>query len=81
LLGGLTFAAVFRPAPAAAAPAAAVFTADEHAFLEELQRASFRFFEEQVDPRTHLVSDRSLADGGPRKGKASIAASGFALAG
>lgn len=59
----------------------AALTADDHRFLEELQRASFRFFEEQTHPQTGLVSDRSLASGGPQKGKASIASSGFALAG
>lgn len=66
--------------PATATPGA-TFNAEEHRFLEELQRASFRFFEEQTHPRTGLVSDRSLASGGPQKGKASIASSGFALAG
>jgi len=60
---------------------AAQLGADDHRFLDELQRASFRFFEEQTHPRTHLVSDRAFATGGPRKGKASIASSGFALAG
>lgn len=67
-------------APAAVTPGA-TFRPDEHRFLEELQRASFRFFEEQTHPRTGLVSDRARAGGGPQKGKASIASSGFALAG
>lgn len=71
--------------PAAAAVAGATpgarLDAEDHRFLEELQRASFRFFEEQTHPQTHLVSDRASASGGPRKGKASIASSGFALTG
>src|SRR5688572_26965857 len=58
-----------------------VFDPADDAFLEELQRASFRFFAEQAHPFTGLVSDKSSADGGPMIGKASIACSGYALAG
>jgi hypothetical protein len=57
---------------------AAIQSGDE-AMLEELEHASFRFFAEQADPRTGLVRDRARADGSPSEGKASIAASGFAL--
>ncbi len=76
--------------PAAAAPApatdswpgarpAAVLPAEDDSLLDELQRAAFRFFEEQTDPSTGLVRDRARSDGSPSEGKASIAASGFAL--
>lgn len=54
-------------------------TAQDHALLEEIGRAAFRFFVEQAHPRTGLVRDRARADGSPSEGKASIAASGFAL--
>lgn len=57
----------------------AMLSAEDDAFLEELQRASFQFFVEQTHPRTGLVRDRARADGLPTEGKASISASGFAL--
>ena len=53
--------------------------AADDAFLNELEMASFRYFSEQADPRTGLVRDRARADGSPTEGKASIAATGFAL--
>jgi hypothetical protein len=53
--------------------------ADE-AFLDELSRASFRYFVEAAHPRTGQVLDRRRADGGEdRRGIASIAATGFGL--
>lgn len=48
-------------------------------FLDELQRASFRFFWEAADPETGLVKDRSRADGPDGRAVASIAATGFGL--
>jgi hypothetical protein len=48
-------------------------------FLDELQRASFRFFWEAADPQTGLVKDRSRADGPDARSVASIAATGFGL--
>lgn len=57
----------------------AILTAEDDAFLDELQRACFRFFVEQMHPETGLVRDRARADGSASEGKASIAASGFAL--
>jgi hypothetical protein len=59
---------------------AATLTEENEAFLEELQRASFRFFDEQIHPRTGLARDRARADGSPSEGMASIGSSGFALA-
>jgi hypothetical protein len=60
---------------------AATFTPLDDAFLEELSRASFRYFVEQAHPETGLIRDRARADAAPSEGKASIAGSGFALAG
>src|SRR5829696_6355140 len=58
--------------------------ADE-AFLEDVSRRSFRFFWEQADPETGLVSDRARANGAPypddhaSRDVASSAATGFGL--
>lgn len=57
----------------------AILTAEDDALLDDIQRASFLFFVEQMHPVTGLVRDRARADGSPSEGKASIAASGFAL--
>ena len=57
----------------------AVLTAEDDILLDDLQRAAFLYFVEQADPHTGLVRDRARADGSPSEGKASIAASGFAL--
>src|SRR5262245_10555572 len=55
-------------------------SAEDDAFLEELERATFLYFQEQSDPNTGLVKDRCnvrvAADKGP---VASIAATGFGL--
>lgn len=64
--------------PVVARPAAHL-SAGQDAFLDRLERADFRYFEEQADPHTGLVRDRARADGSPSEGKASIAACGFAL--
>lgn len=80
-LAGGVLAAIHAAAAVADATPGAALKADDHRFLEELQRASFRFFEEQTHPRTGLVSDRARATGGPMRGKASIASSGFAFTG
>ena len=62
-----------------AAPPEAPLTDDE--LLEEMVNRAFQFFWEEASPKTGLVRDRALADGGddPRK-VASIAATGFGLA-
>ena len=57
----------------------AVLSPEDDALLDELQRSAFRFFVEQADPRTGLVRDRARSDASKSPGKASIAASGFAL--
>ena len=55
------------------------FTPEEDAFLEEVERASFRYFWEQTNPYTGLIKDRSQADGPDARVVASIAATGFGL--
>jgi hypothetical protein len=59
-------------------PAFDLSPADD-AFLDELERASFRFFDECAHPQTGLVKDRSLADRNDEREVASIAATGFGL--
>jgi len=86
-LAALAFSTVSAGmARAASAPAAwpgarpaAVLPQEDDILLDELQQAAFRFFVEQADPVTGLVRDRAHSDGSPSEGKASIAASGFAL--
>lgn len=58
-------------------------TAADEAFLEDLSRRAFRYFEEQSDERTGLVLDRARTDGSVHdenhRNTASIAATGFGL--
>jgi hypothetical protein len=58
---------------------------NDRAFLEDLERRSFRYFEEQADPQTGHVRDRARTDGSPHdethRDVASIAATGYGLAG
>lgn len=65
--------------PAAVARAGAILTAEDDAFLDEVERTSFRYFVEQSHPFTGLVRDRARADASPTEGKASISAEGFAI--
>ncbi|MFN7948512.1 MAG: glucoamylase family protein [Blastocatellia bacterium] len=57
----------------------------DEAFLEDLSRRSFRYFQEQSDPHTGLVLDRARTDGSEHdeahRNTASIAATGFGLTG
>ncbi len=62
------------PPSGGAAPAAAKASADETAFLDDLQERTFRFFWEQAHPVTGLAPDRW-----PTESFASVAATGFAL--
>jgi hypothetical protein len=55
------------------------FSSVEEALLEEVERASFRYFWEEANPYTGLVKDRSQADGPDARTTASIAATGFGL--
>jgi hypothetical protein len=55
------------------------FTPSEEAFIEEVQRATFQFFWDNVNPYAGLVKDRSQANGPDARNVASIAATGFGL--
>ena len=54
-------------------------TPEDDAFLEELERATFRFFLEQSDPDTGLVKDRHNVRAAGKNTVSSIAATGFGL--
>jgi hypothetical protein len=60
-------------------PGRGIFTADDEAFLDDLQKRGLRFFIDEADPVTGLMPDRTLANGGPSSGVASIASVGFGL--
>jgi len=51
----------------------------DHAFVDEVQRASFQFFIEQTHPETGLVADRARAEGSNKPSLSSIASTGFGL--
>jgi hypothetical protein len=55
------------------------FTSDEDSFLEDLERACFQFFWDEVNPASGLVKDRSQAGGPDSRNVGSIAATGFGL--
>ena len=58
-------------------------SAQDDAFLEDMEQRLFRYFWEQGDPETGLVPDRARTDGSPldegHRNVASIAATGFGL--
>jgi len=60
-------------------PAKYRLTPGDHALLEEVQRAHFQFFWDNVNPYAGLVKDRSQANGPDSRDVASIAATGFGL--
>jgi len=60
-------------------PPAAAISPEDDQFLEELERASFRFFWEQSDPHTGLTLDRANVRAAEKQQAASIAATGFGL--
>jgi hypothetical protein len=70
-------------APATASSTSAAtryrFSPQEDAFLEDIQRTTFQFFWDSVDPAVGLVKDRSLARQQDARNVASIAATGFGL--
>jgi len=75
--------ASIRPAPAADAIPPDTISAQDRAFVEDLERRAVQYFWEQADPGTGLVLDRARADGERAKGAsqdiASVAATGFGL--
>jgi len=68
-----------KASPVVVDPSTYRFSPEEDTFLEEVERACFRYFWEQTHPDTGLTKDRSLAGGSDARVVASIAATGFAL--
>ena len=60
-------------------PAPSPLSAGDDAFLEELERANFRYFWDQTNPETGLVRDRCNVRQPNKTDLASIAATGFGL--
>ncbi|HVN77781.1 MAG TPA: glucoamylase family protein [Terriglobia bacterium] len=60
-------------------PAPTSLSPDDDQFLQELEKANFSYFWEQVDPQTNLVRDRYNVHTGEKSVVASIAATGFGL--
>jgi hypothetical protein len=58
-------------------------TSSDEAFVDDLERRSFRYFWDQADPETGLVADRARADGSQldqdHQNVASTASTGFGL--
>src|SRR5436190_22639420 len=79
----LTGAAVLpfakRTLAAKTASARPEVAAKDAALLDELERSAFDFFWNEADPVSGLARDRADANGGGRRTKASIAATGFGL--
>lgn len=72
-----TGAAAVDPPPE---PPSSPLSPGDLAFLDELGRREFSYFWERADPETGFVADRAPADGSPRRGMSSVAATGFGLA-
>jgi hypothetical protein len=68
---------------ASTVPARSPFSAQDEAFLEDLQKRLFQYFWEQADSHTGLVPDRARTDGSAldenHQNVGSIAATGFGL--
>lgn len=60
-------------------PAAKVFSNEDHAFLDDLQKRGIQYFLDEADLETGLMPDRARADGGKVNDIASIASVGFGL--
>ena len=61
------------------APGERVLSADDHAFLDDLQKRGIQYFLDEADPETGLMPDRARAIGGHTNEIASIASVGFGL--
>lgn len=59
---------------------AAPLAKGDAAFIDDLSKRAFRYFQEQTDPKTGLTADRAGTDGKRRDGVASVASTGFGLA-
>ena len=61
------------------APQSLPLPVSDDEFLDQIERATFRFFWEQSSPTTGLIKDRALAAGNDNRTLSSISATGFGL--
>jgi hypothetical protein len=81
---GLRMPYVVQPSEVQGNPATppqshSLFSDSDDAFLEDLERANFRFFWEQANPETGLIRDRCNVRQPDKSELASIASTGFGL--
>jgi hypothetical protein len=60
-------------------PNSTPYEGTDEQLLDEIQRATFRFFWDEASPNTGQVKDRALANGNDSRKMASIAATGFGI--
>src|SRR5580704_12515472 len=74
---------IWASLPSEASPSVSTMSAQDRAFLEDMEHRGVLYFWEQTDPATGLVLDRADVAGGQAKGPsrniASLAATGFGL--
>jgi len=76
--GGLTAACQTGP-KILPKPDGAPYQGSDEQLLDEIEKASFEFFWNEASPKTGLIKDRALANGGDTRRMSSIAATGFGL--
>src|SRR5258708_34360196 len=64
-----------------AEPAGAPYEGTDEQLLDEIERATFRFFWDEASQKTGQVKDRALANGNDSRMMSRSAATGFGLAG
>ena len=74
----ISLVAAFTTSTRAAEPIYTV-TPDDHAFLDDLERRCYRYFEEAADSESGLIADRHRTDNSDVFHVSSIAATGFGL--
>jgi hypothetical protein len=78
--GSLISACSDRKQATAPEPTGKPYEGTNEELLDEIQRASFKFFWDEASPNTGQVKDRATTDGSDKRKMASIAATGFGLA-
>jgi hypothetical protein len=78
--GSLISACSDRKQATAPEPTGRPYEGTNEQLLDEIQRASFKFFWDEASPNTGQVKDRATTDGKDQRRMASIAATGFGLA-
>lgn len=77
--GSLNIACSNKKDAAAPAPSGKPYEGTDEQLLDEIQRASFKFFWDEASPNTGQVKDRATYDGKDQRRMSSIAATGYGL--